>query len=205
MFKKVRNIETAFQSIRIISALSILSSFAYGVYINRQCNQRIADIQSKVYILSSGKALEAFASDRNENIPVEARDHIAVFHKYFFTLAPDEKVIYTNISKALYLADESARRLYENLKEGSYYANVISSNISQEISIDSIQLNMTNYPFYFRCYSIQKIIRTTSVVTRNLITEGFLRTVSRSDNNPHGFLIERWNTLENKDLKIETK
>ena len=33
------------------------------------------------------------------------------------------------------------------------------------------------------------------------ITEGFLRNVARSDNNPHGFLIERWRVLENKDLK----
>ena len=28
--------------------------------------------------------------------------------------------------------------------------------------------------------------------------------MSRSDNNPHGFLIEKWNTIENKDLKVET-
>jgi hypothetical protein len=27
----------------------------------------------------------------------------------------------------------------------------------------------------------------------------------RSGNNPHGFLIERWSTIENKDLKIEKR
>jgi len=61
---------------------------------------------------------------------------------------------------------------------------------------------MNTYPYHFRCYATQSIIRTTSTVTRSLITEGDLRNVSRSDNNPHGFLIERWNTIENKDLKI---
>jgi hypothetical protein len=40
---------------------------------------------------------------------------------------------------------------------------------------------------------------------RNLITEGFLRNVARSDNNPHGFLIEKWTTIENKDLKTEKR
>ena len=40
---------------------------------------------------------------------------------------------------------------------------------------------------------------------QNLITEGNLRNVSRSDNNPHGFLIERWNTIENKDLAVENR
>ncbi|MDP3180258.1 MAG: conjugative transposon protein TraK, partial [Bacteroidota bacterium] len=40
---------------------------------------------------------------------------------------------------------------------------------------------------------------------RSLITEGALRNVSRSDNNPHGFLIERWNTIENRDIKTENR
>lgn len=205
MFKKVKNIETAFQTIRWIAALAILLSFAFAVFTNIQYHRKLSEIQSKVYILAAGKALEAFASDRKEDIPVEARDHISSFHKDFFTLAPDEKVIISNITKALYLSDESAKRLYENLKEKGYYADVISSNISQEIHIDSIQLRTNVYPFYFRCYAEQKIIRTTSVVTRGLVTEGYLRNVIRSDNNPHGFLIERWSILENPDLKIETK
>lgn len=162
-------------------------------------------MQSKVYILANGKALEAYASDRKENIPVEARDHVKTFHQYFFTLDPDDKVIQFNITKALYLADASAKREYDNLKENSYYANIIAGNISQEIRIDSLTVSINEYPYYFRCYATQNIIRTTSTVSRNLITEGYLRNVSRSDNNPHGFLIERWTTIENRDLKIENR
>ena len=158
-------------------------------------------MQSKVYILANGKALEAYASDRKDNIPVEARDHVKNFHQYFFTLDPDDKVIQTNIAKALYLADGSAKREYDNLKENGYYANVIAGNISQQIKVDSITVDINEYPYHFRCYATQNIIRTTTTVTRNLITDGYLRNVSRSDNNPHGFLIERWTTIENKDLK----
>ena len=164
--------------------------------------QRAGD---RVYILSSGKALEAFAADRKENLPVEARDHVKTFHEYFFTLDPDERVIQANTTRALYLADGSAKRVYDNLKESSYYAGIIAGNISQAVSIDSIQLDMKLYPFYFRCYATQKITRTTTIVTRSLVTEGYLRNVSRSDNNPHGFLIERWTILENKDLKVENR
>ncbi len=128
-----------------------------------------------------------------------------MFHQYFFTLDPDDKVIQSNLTKALYMADASAKHAYDNLKENGYYANVISGNISQQISIDSIQIDLNQYPFYFRCFGTEKIIRPTSTVTRDLITEGYLRNVSRSDNNPHGFLIERWNTIENKDIKIENR
>ena len=120
-----------------------------------------------------------------------------MFHHWFFTLDPDDKVIQANVSKALNLADESAKKQYDNLRESSYYNNLISANISQEIEIDSIQLDVNQYPFEFRCYATQRLIRSTSTVTRKLITQGYLRNVSRSDNNPHGFLIQRWEILEN--------
>jgi conjugative transposon TraK protein len=110
-------------------------------------------------------------------------------------------VIQANITKALYLADRSAKEQYDNLKENNYYSNIISGNISQEIDADSIVVDVNQYPFYFQYYGKEKIIRPASIVIRNLITEGYLRNVSRSDNNPHGFLIEKWRTIENKDLK----
>jgi hypothetical protein len=71
--------------------------------------------------------------------------------------------------------------------------------------VDSISIDIDQYPYRFRCYATQSIIRTTSIVSRSLITEGALRNVSRSDNNPHGFLIERWNTIENRDIKTENR
>ena len=138
-------------------------------------------------------------------MPVEARDHVKMFHHYFFTLDPDDKVINSNLTKALYLADGSAKQQYDNLKENGYYTNLISGNISQEIQADSIIINTSDYPFHFRYKGVQKIIRPSTIVTRSLVTEGYLRNVSRSDNNSHGFLIERWKTLENADIKIENR
>ena len=205
MFKKARNIETAFQYMRVYTILINTGAFLFSVYVNYSANRRVDKAQEKLYILSSGKVLEALASDRKDNIPVEARDHIRAFHQYFFTLDPDEKVITTNITRALYLADGSAKHLYDNLKENGYYAGIISGNVNQEIDVDSIELDIGTYPFHFRCFATQRIIRPTSLVTRDLITEGWLRNMGRSDNNPHGFLIERWNTLENKDVKVEKR
>jgi conjugative transposon TraK protein len=130
---------------------------------------------------------------------------VKMFHSYFFTLDPDEKTIETNLSKALYLADASAKKQYDNLKETGYYVGVISGNISQQILIDSVLIDTRAEPYAFRCYATMEIIRPTSIVTRNLVTQGFLRNVSRSDHNPHGFLIEKWETLENRDLKTEIR
>lgn len=202
MFPKTKNIETAFQRMRLFMIILILSLVGFSGYVLHLSFRMVEKAEGRIYILASGKAMEAFARDRQDNIPVEARDHIRSFHQYFFTLDPDEKVIAANTGRALYLADGSAKHLYDNLKENGYYAGIISGNISQEIAVDSIILDTRQYPFYFRCYARQKIIRPTSLVTRYLVTEGWLRNTSRSDNNPHGFLIEKWSTLENKDLSV---
>jgi len=77
--------------------------------------------------------------------------------------------------------------------------------VSQRLTVDSVQLDLSRYPYYFRCYGQETIIRPSTVVTRDLVTEGYLREVSRSDNNPHGFLTERWSILENRDIKIEQR
>lgn len=205
MFKKAQNFDTAFRHVRGFTLIMIVSCVLISCYAIYKSFNLVGQAQEKIYILANGKAIEAFASDRKENIPVEARDHIKSFHQYFFTLDPDDKVIQANITKALYLADGSAKREYDNLKENGYYANVIAGNISQQIKIDSIQVSLETYPYSFHCYATQSLIRATSIVSRSLVTAGSLRNVSRSDNNPHGFLIERWETLENKDIKIENR
>jgi conjugative transposon TraK protein len=199
MFTQFKNIDTAFKHIKTFSIYLILSCILLSGFAIYKSYEAVHLAEERVYILANGKAIEAFASARKDNLPVELRDHIKVFHTTFFTLDPDEKVIQANISRALNLADESAKKAYDNLKEQGYYSNLISANISQEIAVDSIQLDVNQYPFYFRCYATQQLIRSTSTLRRKLITQGYVRNVSRSDNNPHGFLIQRWETIENRD------
>ena len=205
MFKPTQNIDAAFRSMRIFMLLMVASCLLISLYALYNNSQLASRAQDRVYVLANGKAVEVFASSRKDNIAVEARDHVAMFHSYFFSLDPDEKAISINIKKALYMADASAKKQYDDLVETGYIAGIISGNISQQISIDSVQVNVSAEPYLFRCYATLKIIRPTSAVTRSLITQGYLRNVSRSDHNPHGFLIERWETLENKDIKIETR
>lgn len=205
MFRTTKNIDTAFRQVRLFSLGVMSVCLILTLFISYKSYQLASQSQRKIFILANGKALEAFAADRKDNIPVEARDHVKMFHHYFFTMDPDDKVISSNLTKALYLADGSAKQQYDNLKENGYYTNLISGNISQEILADSIIINTNDYPYYFRYKGLQKIIRPTTIVTRSLVTEGYLRNVSRSDNNAHGFLIERWKTLENADLKVENR
>ena len=205
MFTKVKNMDTAFRQLKLFMIVVVLGCFGLSGFVLYKGYDLSVKLQDKVYVIAGDKALEAFASGRRENIQVEARDHLRMFHTYFFSLDPDDKAIEANMSKAFYLADASAKKQYDNLKETGYYAQVISGNISQEITLDSVTVDVAQTPYYFRCVGTIRIIRPASIVTRNLVTEGYLRSVSRTDHNPHGFLIERWNTIENKDIKTESR
>ena len=205
MFKKMKNIDTAFRYVRGFTMLVIAGCVLISGFTVYKSMGLVSQMQQRIYILANGKALEAYASERKDNVPVEAKDHVRTFHWHFFTLDPDDKVIKVNVTKALYLADESAKKTYDNLKENGFYSGLISGNISQTIRIDSVMVDINTYPYPFLCYGTQNIVRPTSITTRSLITEGTLRNVSRSDNNPHGFLIERWSTIENRDLKTENR
>ena len=203
MFKKAKAIDSAFQLVRTFCFGVMIMSVLVALFALQMSYRLVVKAEARIFILANGKVLEANSADRKDNIEVEARDHIKTFHKDFFSLDPDEKVIAANLTLALYLADRSAKKQYDNLKESGYYTNLITANISQQIEIDSVSINARDYPYYFRCVAHEKLIRATSIVTRNLITEGYLRNVARSDNNPHGFLIEKWMILENRDIKTE--
>lgn len=205
MFQQLKNIDKAFKHVKLLTIVVVLASMAICGYAIAKSYQMVTRAEQRIYLLANGKAIEAFSAERKDNIPVEAKDHVKMFHHYFFSLDPDEKVIHDHIVRALNLADGSAKSKYDDLKEDRYYAGIISGNISQKVVMDSMAFSMDTYPYYFKYYGKEKIIRPTVVVTRSLITEGFLRSVSRSDNNPHGFLIERWRVLENKDLKTSQR
>jgi conjugative transposon TraK protein len=205
MFTQLKNIDTAFKHIRLFSYLLIAACVGISCFAVWKSYQSSDNYKNHIYILANGKALEAYAADRKDNIPVEIRDHVQMFHHYFFTLDPDDKQIQAGITRALYMADESAKKAYDDLKEAGYYNNLVSGNISQTIAVDSVQVDINQYPFFFKCFATEKLVRSTSTITRSLVTQGFLRNVSRSDNNPHGFLVEKWETLENKDLNTINK
>ncbi|MGN6437273.1 MAG: conjugative transposon protein TraK [Agriterribacter sp.] len=201
----MKNIDTAFRHVRLFSLFFLVGCIVVSLYALYLTQKITTNAQNKIFVLANSKALEAYASERKENIPAEAKDHVNTFHQLFFNVTPDNNIIQRNISRALYLADRSAKQHYDNLKESGYYTNVMSGNVSQELTADSIYINLDAHPYYFRFHGTLQIIRTTSIATRSLVTEGVLRSVARSDNNSHGFLIEKWNIIENRDIKIQNR
>jgi len=205
MFEYLTNIESAFRHVKRFSLVLSIGAIVLAlgaVFLSYRFQQQAAE---RIYVLLDGKVLEAVASDRKSNIGVEAREHVLRFHKHFFDLSPDEQQITGQLNRALYLGDASVRAAYEVLREQGFYNRLVTGNIDQQVVMDSIALEMDKRPFRFRFYGRQLLTRPTSKLTRRLVTAGALREVARSVHNPHGFLIEKWETLENRDIKIEKR
>jgi conjugative transposon TraK protein len=142
--------------------------------------------------------------DLNETRPIEAVGHVERFHELYFNLDPDPKMIEENIAKALNLVDESGKLQYEHQESNHYFRQLTTDNISQRIKLNRpVELDTINNRVKFTLDATEYLTRSTSIVKRSLITEGYLRdNIGRTDNNRYGFLIEDWNIIENVDLEV---
>ena len=122
------------------------------------------------------------------------------FHELFFTLSPDKAAIESNIGRALQMADKSALSYYKVLQEKGFFNRLIAGNVSQMVKVDSIRCDFDRYPYEVTTFARQRILRESTVTERSLVTTCRLVNVSRSDNNPQGFMVEALNIVENKDI-----
>ena len=195
----VKNIEAKIRLATWVAMGSFLTSIILSAVCCSYAYRQVSDARKSIYILSNGIPLQANQTDMQVNRPAEYRADIDLFHTLFFSLTPDDKYIEYQLKKAMYLVDESGADQVNNLKENGFFNSVLSSSSVITLQTDSISLDMAKR--YFRYYGKLKIDRRSSTVIRSLITEGYLKDIPRSDNNPHGVLIVNWKTLENKDLE----
>lgn len=195
----IRNIENKIRLAATVSVGSLILSFLLVLLMFIFFSRQLADARKTIYLLDNDVPLLARQTDQQLNRPVEYKAHVELFHSLFFTLTPDNKYIEYQMKKAMYLVDETGIQQYNNLKEKGYFNQVLSSSAVLTLQTDSICLDIPRH--FFRFYGHQQIERKSSTVIRSLITEGYLKDIPRSPNNPHGVLIEHWKTVENKDLK----
>lgn len=201
-FKSLRNIESSFRQIRLFTVVLLAICACVTLYALGKSYAFAERQRQKIYVLDQGKSLMlALSQDAAQNRPVEACEHVRRFHELFFSMAPDQAAIESNINRALFLSDKSAYGYYKDWNEKGYYNRIIAADITQTVAVDSVCCDFERYPYHVVTYARQMIIRESNITERSLITECDLQNTVRSDNNPQGFMIERFRILENKDLR----
>lgn len=199
----IRNIEQKIKLALVVSLGSFLTAIMVVALIIHFAHQQVAESRKKIYVLDGDVPLMVRQTTIEANRKVEYLSHINQFHSLFFNLPPDDAYIQANLERAMYLVDESGLKEYNNLKEKGYYNSILASSAVLSIRTDSIQLDAQTRSF--RYYATQRIERKTSVLIRQLITEGLLKDVPRTVHNPHGCLILNWKTVLNKDISHTRK
>jgi len=195
----IKNIEAKIRLAAWVAFGSFITAIILTIIVSAYASRQVADARKSIYILNNNVPLQAIQTDMQLNRLAEYRANVDLFHSLFFSLTPDDHYIEYQMKKAMYLVDQSGMEEYNDLKENGFFNAILSSSSVLTLQTDSIALDMPKH--YFRYYGKLKIDRRSSTVLRSLITEGYLKDIPRSDNNPHGVLIINWKTLENKDLQ----
>lgn len=203
MFQSLNNIQGAFSLMRVYLLIITVACAAISVtagYLSYDFAERQRE---KIYVLDNGASLiMALSQDIYQNRVAEAKSHVKMFHNAFFTISPEKSAIDYNMNLALALAGRDAADRYQLLVEDGFFDRIIAAGINCEIMIDSVSVDVSTYPYKATLWGKTSVVRTSNVTYRNLLTECELVNCARSDDNPHGFLIEKWNILDNSDITV---
>jgi len=199
----IKNIENKIKLAFFISAASMVTSIIIVVIVIINANRLIIDERKNVYVLDAGLPLLVQRSSLEDNEEVEGMSHVNMFHSLFFNLPPDDKYIQNNISRAMYLIDESGVQIYNDLREQGFYNQLLANSILFTIKADSIFYDVKTLKFFYA--GTQRIERPTSIAYRTLVSEGYLSRIKRSEYNPHGFIIHKYKVLKNEDIEVRQK
>ena len=194
--KKIKINKTVSIAAIIFAGLIVIVGFIFAY-------QLVKDSRKSLYVIDNGVPILVKQTDELLNRPVEYKSQIELFHRLFFTLAPDDKYIKENVEKSLYLIDDSGKKEYTNLREKGFYNQIISGNSVVTVRTDSIKLDLPNKKFMF--YGTQMINRKSTLIIRKLITSGNFEDMIRTPNNSHGVLLTNWRILDNSELSDKTK
>ena len=200
IIKYFDTIETSFRKLKFITVASIASGviIALGaVYIS---GQQMLSNNDNIYVIDRGSAVMAARSGQDAYRDLEVKDHIERFHELMFNLSPNSESIKRNLDRALVMSDKSAYDYWSDLSERGFYSRIVSANISQEIVIDSVKVDMSAYPYQAKTYAKVFMLRESNITAYDFESSCRLVDVERSPSNPHGLMIEKFRVSKNENM-----
>ena len=200
LIKYFDNIETSFRKMKVITVTSVIACVTVCICSFAIAGWTIIETGNQVFVIDKGSAVMAQRTDQDANRDLEATDHVTRFHELMFNLSPNTESIKRNTDKALVMSDKSAYDYWSDLSERGFYQRLVSANVSQEIVIDSVKLDMNTYPYEARTYGRLFMLRESNITAYQLETTCRLVDVERSPGNPHGMMIEKFRVTRNENL-----
>lgn len=196
--KILKNIDNSIKTIKITTGIVILATFCFSGWVYFTSLRLVEESRNKVYLLNNGNILQLVRSrNLKDNIEAEIKNHVSMFHEYYFNLDPDAKDIKRRVDIALNLVDDSGKLLESGRTESMYYHKMIEGAINSRIYIDSIKVYKNEAFYSAKIFAKQKLERTTRIVMKEFEADCRIREVARTENNPHGLMIENYKITKN--------
>lgn len=191
------NYRTVTKSLKVITITTIVICFLFsgGVFIYSQ--NELKKARNTIYAIDSkGNVSSAYGQEINTNVRVfEYENHVKTFYKLWYQV--DQNSYKANIEEALLLVGDCGKELYNEYKDQDLYGQLRSKNFIITVSIESINIDITQRPFRGYIKGVQTIKRLTAESSRNMNCSFTIYDVDRSKENPHGVKIENWKVEDN--------
>lgn len=201
LIKYFDNIETGFRKMKFLTIAVIGASVIVTAVVIYLSFQFAADSRDNIFVVDkSGTAVMASASPDGSEKDLEIQDHLTRFHELMFSLSPSSESIKRNIDRALVMSDRSAYDYWRDMSERGFYQRLVSANISQQIVVDSVKVNINGYPYDAVTYGKLYLLRESNITAYQFESSCRLVDVERSQSNPHGLMIEKFTVRKNENI-----
>ena len=205
LIKYFNNIETSFRKMKFVTILTICAAAVIAVGSVAASGWFIKQSGDTIFVVDKGSAVMASRDTQDSHRELEAKDHVTRFHELMFNLSPSAESIQRNLDRALVMSDRSAYDYWMDLSERGFYQRLVSANISQEIVIDSVKVNMLTYPYEAKTYARLFMMRESNITAYRFESECRLVDVQRSPGNPHGMMIEKFRVSRNEIIETRMR
>ena len=200
LIKYFDNIDSSFRKMKFLTIAALIFTGAVCI-----CSVGVAAWSSEhardsIYVIEKGSAVMARRTQQDANRDMEAADHVTRFHELMFNLSPSSESIKRNVDRALTMSDKSAYDYWMDLSERGFYQRLVSANISQEIVVDSVKVDMQTYPYGAVTYGKLFLLRESNITSYEFESSCRLVEVERSPSNPHGMMIEKFLVIKSDNL-----
>ena len=200
IIKELTTIKSSMSNMRTAAISALVTAGLVAVASTGLAIMFVRENSSNIYILDRGTAATASLGEADSQRELEVRDHVIRFHELMMNLSPSSDAIKTNIDRALTISDRSAFNYWQDLSETGFYNRLVSANISQQFSLDSISTDMASYPYRSEVFGKLYLIRESNITAYRIRTSCQLVDIGRSKDNPHGLMIEQFRVVSNDKI-----
>ncbi len=200
--KTAGTITDSFRKMKFVTVFCLVGAFVTAILCVFYTFMKVDEYGNKVYVIDRGQAFMATRENSSVTREDEIRAFSTRFHSLFFTVTPSTEIVRSNLETALGLcADRTAYEYYNDLQESGFYRRMIQAQAIQEIQVDSIAVDLSNYPYRAAVFSSLYLTRPTLIVKNSLVTRFNLLDVPRDASNLNGLKIEKFEVVRNEETE----